>query len=415
MIYNCICVRFLYNYICVYKAEYINYFVYLSFRMDTSVDNSSDYYNEGSMENNTVNMTGIVDYDWMIMMFNTSRALWRYVTPLLMFPGTIGNVVCIITLQTKSFRGSATAFLLTALAVVDTVSLLVGALHIWLIHVAALEVSTMNDPACRIHSFLTYLSVQMSAWTLVLVTLERVVSVTWPMEAPTLCSRRRLIGMWGVILFILAAVDAFIFLVNMQLKHFDESSSAYNRKECAVRPNISAALETVLPKFRMWSDLILSSLLPAALIFCGNALVMYKLAKIASRKKRMQNRNRNESDVKRRNAKRQSSKITVMLITVCATFLLTSLPINIFMMGENHWFADRQENLMVLARRELTFTILSLLYYVNNAINFALYFASGPMFRSAAINLFCPCWIQRQANGASARSKTTHIKAETTL
>ena len=387
---------------------------YVCFRMANYPNNSLEYP-EVSMENNTVNVAGSDDYYWIILMFNTSRALWRYVTPLLMFPGTVGNVVCIITLQTKSFRGSATAFLLTALAVVDTVSLLVGALHIWLIHVAALEVSTLTDPACRIHSFLTYLSVQMSAWTLVLVTLERVVSVTWPMEAPTLCSRRRLVGMWGVILCALAAIDSFIFLANMQLKHFDEPGSEYSRKECAVRPNISATLETVLPKFRMWSDLLLSSLLPAALIFCGNFLVMYKMAQIARRKKRMQNRNRNGRDNKRRNAKRQSNKITVMLITVCAVFLLTSLPINIFMMGENRWFADRQDNLMVLAKRELVFTILSLLYYVNNAINFALYFASGPMFRSAAISLFCPCWFRRQVNDTSSRSKTTHIKAETAL
>ena len=57
--------------------------------------------------------------------FDASESLWQYVTPLLVFPGTFSNVVCIITLQTKSFRGSATAFLLTALAVVDTVSLLV--------------------------------------------------------------------------------------------------------------------------------------------------------------------------------------------------------------------------------------------------------------------------------------------------
>ena len=135
-----------------------------------------------SIGNYSMDMSQVAEFESMM---STAKALWRYVTPLLMFPGTIGNVVCIITLQTKSFLGSATAFLLTALAVVDTVSLLVGALHVWLTHVPTIEIRTLSDPACRIHSFL------------VLVTLERVVSVTWPMEAPTLCSRRRLAGLWG--------------------------------------------------------------------------------------------------------------------------------------------------------------------------------------------------------------------------
>ena len=378
--------------------------------------NTSDYYEgEVLIGNYSMDMSQIAEFESMM---STAKALWRYVTPLLMFPGTIGNVVCIITLQTKSFRGSATAFLLTALAVVDTVSLLVGALHVWLTHVPTIEIRTLSDPACRIHSFLTYLSVQMSAWTLVLVTLERVVSVTWPMEAPTLCSRRRLAGLWGVILGVLVAINTVIYLANMELReHFQvNGNTTYHIKECVARPSTNAKMETLLRNFRIWSDLILSSLLPTALIFCGNSLLMYKLAEMARRKKRMQSsRNRNGSENRRNSAKRQKSKITVMLITVCAVFLLTSLPINIFMLGENRWFADRQNNLIVLGRREVTFTVLSLVYYVNNAINFALYFISGPMFRGAAISLFCPCWFRRQSEASSVRSKTSHLKAESTM
>ena len=176
-------------------------------RMETDLNTSVYYEWEVSMGNYSMDMFQIAGFESMM---STAKALWRYVTPLLMFPGTIGNVVCIITLQSKSFRGSTTAFLLTALALVDTVSLLVGALHVWLTHVPTIDIRTLSDPACRIYSFLTYLSVQMSAWTLVLVTLERVISVTWPMEAPTLCSRRRLAGLWGVIFSVLVAINAAI-------------------------------------------------------------------------------------------------------------------------------------------------------------------------------------------------------------
>ena len=334
-------------------------------------------------------------------LFDASESLWQYVTPLLVFPGTFSNVVCIITLQTKSFRGSATAFLLTALAVVDTVSLLVGALHIWVIHVFSLEVRIMSDPTCRIHSFLTYLSVQLSAWTLVLVTLERVVSVTCPMETPTLCSRRRLVGVWIVLFCILASLNAYIHLANMELheQFFPmEDNSTFHVRECTVRHNASDHFRDMLDHIRVWSDLVLSCLLPSVFIFFGNALVIYKLAQVARRKRQLQSRRSVSNGKTFRTNKRRSSHVTVMLIAVGIVFLITSLPINIFMLGEDIWFFDRYSDLSVFAKRELVYTILSLLYYFNNAINFVLYFVSGTMFRQAAIELFCPSLQVRYRN-----------------
>ena len=326
-------------------------------------------------------------------MFETSEFLWEYVTPVLVFPGIIGNVVCIITLQTKSFRGSATAFLLTALAAVDSVSLLAGALHTWLIHMFTLEVRTMSDPACRLHTFLTYLSVQLSAWTLVLVTLERVVSVTCPMAAPTLCSRRRIILVWICILCLLSGLNAYLHLANMELNEeflptFDNGT--FHVLECTVRHSASEELQVILNHVRVWSDLVLSCIFPAVVIFFGNTLVIYKLAQVSRRKRRLQSHRSQANDNTGRANKRKSSRITVMLITVGIVFLITSLPINIFLLGEDLWFSDRYLDLSVLAKRELVNTVLSLLYYFNNAINFILYFVSGTLFRKAAIELFCP-------------------------
>ena len=323
-------------------------------------------------------------------MLDASKTLWRYVTPIIVFPGIICNVICIITLQTKAFRGSATAFLLTALAVVDSVSLLVGALHVWMTHVARLEIRTMSDPVCRIHSFFNYLTVQLSAWTLVLVTLERVISVIRPTEAHSLCSRHRLSLTWTVIMCILVGINTFLYLANMELQvqSIEVDNTTYYTRDCVVRQNTTSTMQTLLGPVRVWMDLILSCLLPATFIFFGNALVIYKLAEMARRKKLTQSRETRKY-VSRHHSKRTSSKITVMLITVCLVFLLTSLPINIFMLGEDFWFAGRHVDLMVLARRELTYTVLSLLYYINNAVNFVLYFVSGPMFRKAAMEHFC--------------------------
>ena len=352
----------------------------------------------------------------MKLLLTYSENLWRYITPLLVFPGIIGNAVCIITLQTKSFHGSATAFLLTALAVVDTVSLLVGALHVWLVHVTDFDFQTVSDAACRTHTFLTYLSVQLSAWTLVLVTLERVVSVTCPMEASTLCSRRRLVGIWVVVLCILSSLNAYLHLANMELREQFFSTmdnGTIHVRECTVRQSVSEHLKDMLEHFRVWSDLALSCLLPATLILFGNVIVICKLAQISRRKRRLQNQRGVAKDGTGRANKRKSSRITVMLITVGIVFLITSLPINILLLGEDIWFSERFSDPLVVARRELVYTILSLIYYFNNSFNFLLYFISGTMFRKAAVELFCPGLKSRYKNlrkGASCTTKTNNDK-----
>ena len=324
------------------------------------------------------------------LLLNHSEILWRYITPLLVLPGTICNVIYIITLQTKSFRGSATAFLLTALAVVDTISLLVGALHVWIIHVAVFDFHTLSDSACRIHTFLTYLSVQLSAWTLV--TLERVVSVSCPIEAPTLCSRCRLVASWLCILCLLSALNAYLHLANMELheEFFPIDNGTIHVRKCTVRHNASDHIKDMLDHLRIWSDFVLGCLIPVVLIFLGNTFVIFKLAQLSHRKRRLQSRRDKSKDRAGRSSKRKSNRVTVMLITVGIVFLITSLPINIFMLGENIWFSDRYSDLSVFGKRELVYTILSLVYYFNNAINFVLYFVSGTLFRKAAIKLFCP-------------------------
>ena len=348
--------------------------------------------------NSTDNVTLLLIY---------SKTLWLYITPILVFPGTLSNIVCIITLQTKPFHGSATAFLLTALAVVDNVSLFVGALHVWLVHVATFDFQTLSDPTCRIHTFLTYLSVQLSAWTLVLVTLERVVSVTWPMEAPILCSRRRLAIVWLAVFCTLSALNAYLHLANMEL-HEQFFPTATNDTfyvcECTVRHNASDQMKEMLDHFRVWSDMVFSCLIPTSVIFFGNTFVIYKLAQVSRRRQYLQDRRGAGKDSTGRNNKRKSSRITVMLITVGIVFLITSLPINIFLLGEDIWFSDRNIDLTVFAKRELAYTILSLLYYFNNAINFVLYFVSGTMFRQAAIELFFPS-LKRKMKYKSPRLK----------
>ena len=111
--------------------------------------------------------------------------------------------------------------------------------------------------------------------------------------------------------------------------------------------------------------------------------------------------------------KGKNQGITFMLVMACLMFLLTTLPINIYMLCQQY-AKDTKEDVMSVARGELTYTLFSLLYYVNNAVNFAIYFLSGPVFRRAAMEVFCKkCIAARCAvNGSTQR---THMSAMTTI
>ena len=308
-------------------------------------------------------------------------------------------------LQAKAFRGSATAFLLTALAVVDSTCLCVGLLHHWLIHLADWNLRTLSDSSCRLHVFFTYLCVHLSAWTLVLVTAERVVSVLLPLAAPTLCSRRRLATVWFLVLLVLVLLNSILHLGYTQLIPTDTGidNQTIQHWSCDLRPD----MHELLSPFRVWGDLILSSLLPSVIIFCGNIIVLVQLSKLAKKRREMQSGNRKKNGRTNKGGQHGGGAITVMLVTVCLVFLLTSLPINVYLICDKYELFTKADNMASISRQELIFTALSLFYFVNNAINFLLYFISGPSFRKAAQKRFCCGETQQGYVTATHRTRMT--------
>ena len=321
--------------------------------------------------------------------------------------GWIGNASCVLTLRVRPLRGSGTAILLRALAITDSVCLGVGLLHLWLCELVSWDVRKMSDVTCRLHVFFTYLSVHVSAWTLVLLTAERLICVTVPLEASRLCSKRRLLISWWVTVFILAGINSGFHLAGTRLVHQTEEhgNTTMELNSC----NLAGDKGSWMKEMRVWGDLLLSCLLPAIFILPANTVLMWRILLLAKKRRAMQQMNSN----RRSGNKGKNQGITFMLVMACLMFLLTTLPINIYMLCQQY-AKDTKDDVMSVARGELTYTLFSLLYYVNNAVNFAIYFLSGPVFRRAAMEVFCKkCIAARCAvNGSTQR---THMSAMTTI
>ncbi|KAL4220591.1 hypothetical protein ACF0H5_020988 [Mactra antiquata] len=80
------------------------------------------------------------------------------------------------------------------------------------------------------------------------------------------------------------------------------------------------------------------------------------------------------------------SSLTAMLLTVNCVFLITTAPIQAFLIGEEYWFSYKTTE--ELAWYNFWWAIVNMLQYINNAIHFFLYCLSGPKFRNE-LKLMC--------------------------
>ncbi|ELT87213.1 hypothetical protein CAPTEDRAFT_106191, partial [Capitella teleta] len=120
-------------------------------------------------------------------------ALFIYVPPILIIAGTLGNFMSFLIMRSKEFRNTPSSFIYSVLAITDTAVLYTGLLRYWLVEVWDYDPRLDSDAACKIHLFVTYLIGHLSACYLMLLTIERVISVFFPMHCKTLCSKKRMV------------------------------------------------------------------------------------------------------------------------------------------------------------------------------------------------------------------------------
>ena len=100
--------------------------------VNSSDDIYSLYSGSGSGEAWNSSNDSYIDYEEYEYYYNINTKLEIYVYGVLLFGGLFGNILSFIVLQTKTYRKTPTGFLLSALAVWDSLSLLIGLLDKWI-------------------------------------------------------------------------------------------------------------------------------------------------------------------------------------------------------------------------------------------------------------------------------------------
>ena len=293
----------------------------------------------------------------------------QYVFGVIFIGGVVGNIICFVVLQHEEFRQASMRFTLSALALVDTGLLVFGLLRQWLWEVLGRDPRGDNVFLCKTLYFGVYFFGQLSPWTIVLLTLERLVSIFRPLKAKTMCNTRRVVTSWILTAAILTVINLHTFLkADLITKEKTNGSENITVTKCRHLPE----WEYFHLEIWMWLDFILVTILPFLVITACNCAIIIRLRQMTSQRTSHLRASPDKTDC-------GQQSITTMLIMVSLVFLVTTTPLGIFFVT-----ADLKDT----SRTDLIMALCNMLYYLNSSTNFILYCVSGSIFRRAFIATF---------------------------
>ena len=295
----------------------------------------------------------------------------HYVFPLVIFSGTIGNILSFLVLMKRHLRDTSVYMYLIVLTCADNVVLYLSAFKTWIRAMFDWELLHVSDIGCKVIMWLFLVSLHMSAWLIVAMTVDRFLVVWFPFKASSMCNSKRakltIIGM--------------VFLIMLYNLHvfWTIGLRSYRGGRTACGPSMDDYfMVEVFPVMKLVSY----SILPFIIVLFLNLAITFRL---------WSNRmaiSRATSDSDTGSASRASqNRITVMLLTVSFVWLILTAP---FMLRSVLTIHDGSQQKK--AQTFLFETTCFLLLYVNHGINFYLYCLAGRRFRQDLQNVMCaPC------------------------
>lgn len=331
------------------------------------------------------NVTNGVDDYTMYGSYKAGILIWKVVPPILLLLGTVGNSLCIFVLTRKSIRSSTTALYLTALAFSDLAVLYSGLLRQWLIYLFEVDVRHFSEAGCKLNIWLVYCSLDFSAWILIVVTLERVISAWLPHNYRSVCTKKSAAA-------VMVSIGVFILALNSHLLYgmvfnnvYDEFGNVIGVDKCE---EINEDYYIFFNKTWPWIDLCVFCVIPFSVIVVGNTLILVKVVNSHRKLKSAVvpsvtvNSHRSPSS-----GHGKQSSMTTMLFTLNVVFLLCTSPVSIYNVGYSYWMSGASEQ--TVANLDLWWAIVNMFQYTNNSLNFLLYCLSGTKFRKEVIKIFC--------------------------
>lgn len=338
---------------------------------DLIATTSSDYY----------------DYyhdDEAMRIFALADSINLYVKPILLITCFIGNSLCLIVLNSKSFTGFPQKHLLSFLAILDLLVAVIvfrdylSAYFVPKNSILAIIIHNQSATSCKIVLYLFYLTTHLSAWTIVLITMERFVVTWFPLKFQNMCSPRKFLMAWPVILSIFVVLETPVLFITTHDGH-------------AVDLYLCVFISSYWSEVWDYLDFFLMCIGPFLMISIFDTLIIFKLFKSS---KKMQSK----SDSKGQQGDKLKI-LTTMMLSICIVFLVTTLPAVIYNFSDKTFGNLSNMSRIDVAKETLVFVILDNIFFLNHTVNFIFYLLFGHKFRQAFKKVFL-CHFTDQINHA---------------
>ena len=283
----------------------------------------------------------------------TSELLWQIFGISLLIIGTVGHSLSILTTSASStLRSHSSGVFIISLSVVGLLTLYSGLLRQVILYSASnYDVRLLSTVGCKIHVFVTYLSLQLFAWLQATIALDRYIAVCFPVHYNKFSKWIYGLGLVGLEVLVVMLLNSGL-LVTYGLSN----------------PPFVFCFTSSKEFIKSWPymDLLNFSIVPAALIIVFNALILINLKKRQSSK-----------------LKRHVKSLTIMLMTVNLVFLVSTVPISVL------HIIDMRRSIYSNVRLQLAATCTSILQYTGTASTFFIYCLTGTRFRHEIKRIFC--------------------------
>ena len=276
-----------------------------------------------------------------------------------------------IAIHRRTVNTSPMSIFFMTLAVADLLLLYSNCVHGWVTNTFHFSLKLHNNTTCKIVIFMVYVSGVLSAWTLVVMTVQRAVCVLWPHRANVLCTA-------GKSKIIVVSMALFITAIHAHILYGFSITNITGRRKCYAITEYRYFFSGIWS----WVDMLIFSFLPWLCLAISNSLLVWKLK--ASVREAEVSLGSDQAE-KINDRKKKATSITVTLAAVSTSFLILTFPMSFTqIINFVKWMNGTLYRGTRTAALHYTQQISYPLWYANSCINFYLYCLTGAKFRREA-------------------------------
>lgn len=310
------------------------------------------------------------DQSYIDSLESASAYLWIIISPIFLFVGVFGNILNLIVLRRMHFEKNPTLILLFLLSVTDIAVLLVGLPRYWARDALQFDLRTVSQFSCKFSLFLIYISMQLSSWILVLVSVIRVIKTVLPLRYPKTkirVTRKNTLTVFCIVVIALCIINFHFFITNGVITEDGEASCT------SLTPDFRNFDEYVF----VYIDFLMMSVFPAIIIIVCNIFIYLVLKNMKQRRASTTSTDKVTSD--------SVSRVTRMLFVTSSYFVISTAPISLHFIVDSYVRPGSDD--LTQAKLDMSFTVLYLFQFSHFVINFYCYTVTNKRFRRSVKKL----------------------------